>query len=315
MIRHVVGLREPGQRPDVPPHPVAPKGSAIAVEDAFRWCEAFARAHHENFPVASKFLPERLRKHVTALYAFVRIADDFADEPEYAGRRAEELDRWEDLLIRCWHGEAEHPVFVALGETASRFEIPLAPLTDLLSAFRMDLKRRRFATWNDLMAYVAVSAQPIGRLLLYVFGVRDAERHRFADELATALALTAFWQDVARDLARDRVYIPQEDLRFFGVTEDDLKARRQTRALEHLFRAECARTRAIFERARPLVDLVADDLGVEIALFWYGGSRALDKIEAKADDVFGPRPRLNTADKAWVLAKALKQRGAGLLNR
>jgi squalene synthase HpnC len=311
VIRHVVGERDPAV---VSPPPPAP-GRPLDVADCYRYCEAFARAHHENFPIASRFLPERLRDPVCALYAFIRTADDFADEPAYAGRRAEELDRWEDMLVRCFHGEADHPIFVALRDTVQRRDLPIAPLSDLLTAFRHDLRVRRYPTWNDLHAYIALAARPIGRLLLYVFDVRDAERHRYAEELSTALALTAFWQDLARDLARDRIYVPQEELRFFGVTEDDLRGRKQTPGVERLHRYLCARTRAHFERARPLVDLVGDDLGVEIALFWYGGSRALDKIEGRAHDVFGPRARLSTADKAWVLAKALRRRGAGLLSR
>jgi hydroxysqualene synthase len=313
VIRQVVGLRDASHQPI--PVPVAAPGKRLETADCFRYCEAFTRAHHENFPVASRFLPERLRPHVCALYAFVRMADDFADEPQYAGHRAEELDRWEDLLIRCFHGEAEHPVFVALSDTIQRYDLPIAPFSDLISAFRMDLRVKRFATWSDLNAYIALAAQPIGRLLLYIYGVRDANAHRHADELATALALTAFWQDLQRDLARDRLYLPIEDLRHFGVTEEDLRARRQSKALEQLVRYECVRTRAVYERARPIVDLVGDDLGVEIALCWFGGSRALEKIEGRADDVFGGRARLNAADKAWVVARSLRRRGVGLLRR
>jgi squalene synthase HpnC len=252
---------------------------------------------------------------VFALYAFARTADDFADEPQFAGRRAEELDRWEDLLHRCAHGEAEHPVFVALAETIARCELPIGPLQDLLTAFRMDLRTRRYATARELHAYTAMAARPIGRLLLYVFGIRSAEHHRFADELSSALALTAFWQDVALDLARDRIYLPQEDLCHFGVTEADLFARRQTPQLGHLLRYECARTRAAFERARPLVNIVPDRLGVEVALMWFGGARALEKIEAQAGDVFGPRVALGRRDKALVLTRALAARGRGLLGR
>src|SRR5262249_51610592 len=144
-----------------------------------------------------------------------------------------------------------------------------------------------------------------GRLVLYVFGARDAERLRFGDELATAMALTSFWQDTRRDLERDRIYVPQEDLRHFGVSEDDLRAGRQSRALAALFRFQTARTRAIFERARPLLDLAPRELAIELGLFYYGGRRALAKVEAQAHDIFGPRPHLNTLDKAWALARAV----------
>ncbi len=302
MIRRVLPV---APRP-VPPTPAPGAGLDPAV--CFAYCEAVARAHHENFPVGSFFLPRALRPHIAALYAFARFADDFADEPAYAGRRAEELDRWEDLLLACFHGQAEHPVFVALAETVRRFDLPLAPFADMLQAFRMDLATRRYATFGDLMAYVERAARPIGRLMLYVFGARDAERLRYGDELATALALTSFWQDTHRDLERDRVYVPQEDLRHFGVTEADLAARRQSPALTALLRFEVARARAIFERARPLLERAPRELAVELALFWYGGRRALDKVEGRAHAIFGPRARLSMVDKAWVVARALAYR-------
>jgi squalene synthase HpnC len=289
--------KQAGPRPEPPKH--------LDPAACFAYCEAVARAHHENFPVGSFFLPRELRPHMAALYAFARFADDFADEPAYAGHRGGELDRWEDNLVRCFHGETDHPVFVALAETVRRYDLPIGPFSDILAAFRMDLRIRRYATFADLKAYVDRAAQPIGRLILYVFGARDAERLRFGDELATALALTSFWQDTRRDLERDRIYIPQEDLRHFGVSEDDLFAGRQTEALEALFRFETARTLAVFERARPILELAPRDLSVELGLFYYGGRRALAKVASRAGKVFGPRSALNTVDKAWARARAI----------
>jgi squalene synthase HpnC len=286
------------------PIPPAPAGQLDAAA-SFAYCEAIARAHHENFPVGSLFLPRALRPHVAALYAFARCADDFADEPAYDGRRAEELDGWEDRLRACFHGQAEHPVFVALAETVRRFDLPLAPFVDLVQACRIDLATRRYATFGDLMAYVERAAQPIGRLLLYVFGARDADRLRYGDELATALALTSLWQDTRRDLARDRVYVPQEDLRHFGVAESDLDGRHHGPKLTALLRFQVARTRAVYERARPLLGLAPRAIAVELALFWHGGRRALDKVEARAHRAPGVRARLSVLDKAWVVARAL----------
>jgi squalene synthase HpnC len=316
VIRQVVrDTRKPaGPRPHVPAPANGPEGRP-ALDDCYAYCEQLARAHHENFPVASRFLPSRLHKHVLAIYAFVRAADDFADEPEYEGRREQKLDEWDDLLQRAFHGEAEHPIFVALSATAQTFDLPITPLADLLAAFHMDLSVRRYATWNDLQHYMRLAAAPIGQLLLYVFGVRDLEQHKFAEELSHALALTNFWQDIAVDLGRDRIYLPQEDLRHFGLSEDDLLAGRESDRLAALVRFQCQRTRAVFERARPLVELVDDQLGVEVAMMWHGGHRALSKIEARADKVFGGRARLSTLDKAWVLAQALRERGAGLRSR
>jgi squalene synthase HpnC len=292
------------------PRPSPP--ASLDVNACFGYCEAFVRAHHENFPVASWFLPDRLRRHVCALYAFARSADDFADEPEYEGRRDAELDRWEDLLMRCFHGEADHPIFVALGDTIAAYDLPIAPFTDMLQAFRMDLSSRRYATFADLMAYVERAAQPIGRLLLYVFGARDAERMRYGDDLATALALTSFWQDARRDLARGRVYFPSEDLAHFAVSLRDLEAAYagagQSKAIESLLRFQTARTRAFFERARPLLALAPDGLGTELALFWYGGWRALAKVEALAGRLAAPRARLSSIDKAVAVVRALLPR-------
>jgi squalene synthase HpnC len=293
------------------PKPTLP--TTLDTAACFAYCEAFVRAHHENFPVASLFLPEHLRPHVCALYAFARSADDFADEPQYEGRRGAELDRWEDLLTRCFHGEAEHPVFVALADSVAKFDLPIAPFTDMLQAFRMDLGTRRHATFAELMAYVERAAQPIGRLLLYVFGARDAERLRYGDDLATALALTSFWQDARRDLARGRVYFPQEDLAHFGVSEAQLEAAYgggpQSRALTALLRFEVARTRAYYERARPLLALAPRGIATELAMFWHGGWRALAKVEALAPRLAAPRARLTSVDKAVVVLRALLPRG------
>ncbi len=299
MIRHVARRRRvvtptPTHRPSLP--------------EARRYCEAFARAHHENFPVASRFLPVRLRPHVLALYAFARTADDLTDEPALRGREEAELDRWEDLLHRCYHGRAEHPVFVALSDTAAKFELPITPLVDLLSGFRMDLRVHHYATWQDLMSYVDLAAKPVGRLLLYVFGYRDAEHHRFGEDLSTALALTGFWQDIGRDLERDRIYIPIEDLRHFGVTENELHSRRATPNLASLVRYECMRTRALYERARPLLDKIDRNLSVEMGLIWQGGTRALDRVAARANDPFTARAKLSVLDKARALARALTHR-------
>jgi squalene synthase HpnC len=315
MIRRVVNVSSRSYRPAVVPPPSPGPGGKLDVQACFRYCEALARARRHNFPVASIFLPSRLRPHVFALYAYARTADDFTDEPGFEGRRAEALDDWEDKLHRLYHGEVDHPIFTALAETVERFDLPISPLLDLVSALRLDLRVTRYSTVGDLMGYTRLAAVSIGRTLLYVFGYRDAERHRFAEELSTALALTSLWQDLAGDLTRNRLYVPQEDLKHFGVSEEDLFARRQTRALADLVRYQCARTRAHYERARPLIDLVDDDLGVEVAMFYYGGSRALDKIAARADRVFAGRAFLGAGDKAWVLSQALARRGTGLFSR
>jgi squalene synthase HpnC len=317
MIRSVIrggravaerGLDEgPGPRESVPPLPwLDPPEGPWTVGRAYEYCESFARAHHESFPVASRLVPAEIRPHLVALYAFARAADDFADEPAYEGHRGQALDAWTDELHRCFHGEATHPVFVALQDTIDRRELPLPPFEDLLAAFRMDLGAPRYATFTALRGYTARSAEPVGRLLLALFGYRDPALVRFADEISTALQLTNFWQDVAADAARGRVYVPAEDLHFFGVTEADLKALKPTRPIRELLRYEVARTRALYEKGRPLLGRLGNDLKLELALIWLIGTAILDKIEDADYDVFTQRPAIGARDKAKILAKGAK---------
>jgi phytoene/squalene synthetase len=203
-------------------------------------------------------------------------------------------------------------VFVALADTVDRFALPITEFTELLSGFRTDLERRRYATFDELRGYTRQAAEPVGRLLLYIGGYRAAELHAFAADLSSALAVARLIQDVPADWQRGRVYLPGEDLRHFGVSEADIASRRVGPAVGALVRYEVARTRALFERARPLVDTVGADLAVELALMWHGGMRILDKIEATGGKLLAERPQLSSADKAIVLARALAWRGETL---
>jgi len=303
--------RDGDGKPAAPLPWLNPPDGPYSVARAYEYCEQFARAHHESYPVSSHFVPAELRPHLLALYAFARAADDFADEPAYEGRRSEALDVWEAELHRCFHDEATHPVFVALADTIEKRGLSLPPLEDLLWAFRADMEVRRYATFSSLRSYTARSADPVGRLLLALFGYRDPELVRFADEISTALQLTNFLQDVAADAARDHIYLPAEDLHFFGVSEAELKALKPTRALRDLLRYEVARTRAIYERGRPLLGRLGNDLKLELGLIWLIGVTLLDKIEAADFDVFTHRPSIGTRDKAKVLAKAAKAWATG----
>jgi hydroxysqualene synthase len=295
-----VTSRPPMRWLDPPPGP-------WTVERAYGYCEDFVRAHTESYPVASRFVPHELRPHLTALYAFARSADDFADEAEYDGRRVEALDRWEDALQRCSHGEADHPVFVALCDTIEKRDLPIPPLDDMLTAFRMDMEVRRYATFHSLRGYTLRSADPVGRLLLALFGYRDPALVRYADEISTALQLTNFWQDVAADAARDHIYIPAEDLHHFGVGEAEVKAVKPTPALRDLLRFQVARTRALYERGRPLLDKLGKDLRMELTLIWLVGNTILDKIEAAGFNVFSHRPAIRRRDQALIMARAAKE--------
>lgn len=301
-------------RPPIEPVPPSPTGRWDATR-AYAYCERLARRHDQNFPVASRFVPEPLRRHVWAIYAFARAADDFADEPRYAGRRTEALDHWEEQLERACYGEAEHPIFIALRETLERCDIPISPLRDLLTAFRMDLTTRRYPTFEALRGYLLYSAVPVGQLLLYIFDYRDPSLHRYADDISGALELAHFLQDLPLDLRRDRLYLPEEDLRHFGLDVDDLHAAAEgeplPRALRDLMRFQTARARALFQRGRPLTALVGRDLGFELNLIWHGGMAILDRIDALDGDVFAERPSLSMLDKARMVVRSAARRWPG----
>jgi len=289
-----------------------PLPTSLEPGACFRYCEALVRARHHNYPVASMFARSELRKHIFALFAFVRVADDFADEDAYEGRRTRELDRWDEHLHAAYRGSPEHPVFVALAETVDKFALPITELSELLSGFRTDLERRRYATFDELRSYTRQAAEPIGRLLLYIAGYRAPELHAYSDDLSTAVAVARLIQDVPADWQRGRVYLPAEDLRHFAVTEADIASRRVTPAVGALVRYEVARTRALFERSRPLIEVAGPDLAVELALTWHGGMRILDKIAAMGSRLFAERPQLNSFDKAVVLARSVAWRGETL---
>lgn len=280
-------------------------GEALSLEDAFAYCESRARSHYENFPVGL-FVPRSKRPHVFALYAFMRTADDFADEPLYEGFREQKLDDWESRLHAAYEGRAEGPIFLALAETVRRLDVPKALLLDLLSAFRQDIVKRRYATWDEVLDYCRRSADPVGRLILLVFGYREAELARLSDRICTALQLANHWQDIAVDLAQDRIYVPQDRLLAHGVSEEDLRAGRLHDGFRALMSELVGRTRELFAEGRPLCERVGRDLRFELRLTWLGGSSILDGIEGVGGDVFRRRPRHGLVAKAGLAWRALR---------
>lgn len=274
---------------------------------AYAACERLAREHYENFPVASRLLPRRMRPHVAAVYAFARQADDFADEARYEGQdRLALLDGWLERLRACPSRDDDHPIFLALGHTIRDHRLPLEPFEDLLAAFRMDVTRTSYETFDELLGYCCCSANPVGRLVLLLFGYREARPHALSDHICTGLQLTNFWQDVAIDLEKGRCYIPREDLRRHGVIQADLAARRVTPGFAALMRYQVRRTREIFDRGAALPTHLHGRLRAEIRLVLAGGRRVLDKIEAAGGDVFNRRPRLTRADWARLLLAAVR---------
>jgi phytoene synthase len=288
-------------------------GDVWTLERAYAYCERLARSHYENFPVGSALIPKRLRKHFYSIYAFARIADDFADEGYGQGYSEQErlamLGEWRRMLIESLVGRASHPVFVALAHTASEFDLPPHLFEDLLSAFEQDVTVRRYESFDQLLDYCRRSANPVGRLVLLLFGYRDEQRSQWSDQICTALQLTNHWQDVSIDLDKDRIYLPQDDLSQFGLSVDDLMNRSASDRFKELLRFQIERTRAMFVRGKPLCRSVNGRLGLELRAVWLGGTRILDRVEQNGYDVFARRPVISSADKLNILLGAASKRG------
>lgn len=276
----------PGARADVPS--TAAGSDAAALAEAYEFCARVARSHYENFTVASWLMPRAMRKHMHAIYAYARMADDFADEEHNPAK----LDDWERELDLAYAGAPRHPVFVALADTVSRFDIPREPFADLLHAFRSDLDFRGFETIDELLGYSRYSANPVGRLVLYLFGYRDAERQRLSDQVCSGLQLANFWQDVAIDLEKERVYLPRQDMARFGVSVEDLRVHNTNSNFVALMRHEIARARELLVTGAALAATVGRGLSRDIIMFAGGGLAILRAIEQADYDVFRRRPSL-----------------------
>jgi hydroxysqualene synthase len=289
--------------------PVPTPGQA----EAFAYCERLAQTHYENFPVGSLLVPKARRKHVYSIYAFARIADDFADEDyDNAGltevERLKSLDDWEAQLSESYRGRASHPVFVALAETVKELSLPEQLFKDLLLAFKQDVVKRRYATFTEVLDYCTRSANPVGRLILRLFDYRDERLDALSDCICTALQLANFWQDVAVDIQKDRVYLPQDELAHFGVSVEDLRARRCTDAYRRLLQLQIERTRELFNRGKSLPAQVRGRLAIELRLTWHGGMRMLELIEGQQYDTLNARPKISTLDKLRLLSRSLLKR-------
>ncbi len=290
---------------NLPPAPDGAPPGPWSKEAAYRYCERLATSHYENFPVASRFVPAPLRPHVWAIYAFARTADDFSDEPRFEGRRREALEAWERYLETAYHRDIDHPIFLALRDAVRRHNIPLGPLKSLITAFRMDLTKHRYASFAELRNYCEHSADPVGQLLLYVHGHRQPELHRFSGEICSALQIANFLQDLSVDTPRGRCYLPQEDLVHFGVTFEQLEAGRHTPEFRELMRFSVARVRTMFLRGQPLIRKVSPGLSLELEATWRGGMKILDLIEDRNYEVLDFRPTLHKRDVVDVAGRSL----------
>lgn len=278
---------------------------APSLQDAYSYCERLARSHYENFSVATWFLPKRLRQHFYNVYAYCRISDDLGDETGNREASLLLLDEWESELNACYDGNPRHPVFVALAGTVRESGIPKQTFADLLTAFRQDQTVTRYETFDDLLGYCHYSANPVGHLVLYLCGCRDAERQQLSDFTCTALQLANFWQDVSVDCEKGRIYLPLEDLRKFGLTEADIAARNNSSQFVELMRFEVQRAREWFDRGLPLASNVSRELAIDIDLFSRGGQEILNAIERQNYAVLGHRPVISKSRKLALVARAV----------
>lgn len=266
-----------------------------------------AQAGAENFPVASRLLPRREREHLLAVYGFARLVDDVGDEAQ--GDRLKLLDWLEADLERVYDGEPEHPLMRRLAATVRELSIPAGPFRRLIEANRQDQRVGSYRTIDELMAYCELSANPVGEIVLHVFGAADDERVRLSDAVCSGLQLTEHWQDVAEDLARGRVYLPEEDMERFGVTRDDLASGRATPAFRELMELEVARARALLSQGAPLIRTLRGRPALAVAAFVAGGRSALGGIERAGYDVLSGTPRPSRARRLASLLTTLVRGG------
>lgn len=275
------------------------------LAEARAWCRQLAESHYENFHVASWFLPKRLRPHFHSIYAYCRISDDLGDEVGDRAQALALLDMWGRELDACYEGRARHPVFVALAETIRDCAIPKEPFADLLVAFRQDQTVTRYETMQDVLDYCRYSANPVGRLVLYACGYADEERFRLSDATCSALQLANFWQDVRVDYAKDRVYLPQGDMRRFGVRDETIAQGIATPGFRALLQSEVDFARTLFEQGLPLIAMVDRDLAVDLDLFSRGGLEILRAIERRNFDVLTERPAISKSTKLALAVRAV----------
>lgn len=274
-------------------------------QDAESALERLAMTHYENFPVASRFIPRRYRRPIHLIYAFARTGDDIADEwPDPKEERLRALEEWFARLQTAVEKNQGTAFFMELASVIRTYGLDLQLFADLITAFRMDICHNGYRTYHDLLGYCRYSANPVGRLMLQVFGSVTEENYVLSDAFCTALQLANFWQDLFIDTARGRCYIPDEDYARFGIDGSKQSRTSTSEALRTLMKFEVERTRQLFSTASPLPQRVSASLGFELKLIWHGGMRILEKIERGGYDTLASRPALGMADKMLIAYRA-----------
>jgi hydroxysqualene synthase len=309
--------------------------TAWTYDEAYEYCRRIALGHYENFPVGSIVVPRAQRRHFYSVYAFSRFADDFADEGDFSpAERLANLENWRALLAQTVNAVnavndaptntlttskiapasnhpvalahlPNHPVYIALAETIRQCQLPAQLFHDLIDAFVLDVKRSRHQTFADLLAYSRCSANPVGRLVLLLFNHREEHLHQLSDKICTALQLTNFWQDVLVDLAKDRIYLPQNEMATWNYSEDDLRAGRYNDSYIAMLNSLADRTQQMFNEGKPLCNLVAGRLNLELRLVWLGGTSLLHALQKAHFNVFAHRPTISNFQKITILLRAL----------
>ncbi len=294
--------------------PLAPKefvrspeamGRAWTQAESLDYTRWLATHHYENFHVVSFLLPKRLHQDFFNVYSFCRWADDLGDEIGDTSESLRLLEWWRGELRTMYGGRARHPVFVALAESVERHSLPAEPFEDLILAFEQDQTVTRYRDWKELFDYCSRSANPVGRLVLGLCGYHDEGRRKLSDATCTALQLANFWQDVAVDLDKGRLYLPLDLLAKHNCPVEDVEARRFTPAFREALREAVRVARRLFEEGLPLVGMVDRRLAIDLDLFSRGGLKILDKIEAQDFDILGRRPAISKTERAALLVGAL----------
>ena len=278
------------------------------LQNAYVECLHMAQSHYENFPVASRLLPKHLRMPIAVIYAFARRADDFADEGDLSNdERIAALTDFSNKLNLIEQGkEVDDATFIALADVIKQHQLPISLFHDLLTAFKMDVTKARYANFGEVMEYCRYSANPVGRLLLHLNHAATPQNLGYSDAVCSALQLTNFLQDISQDLEEsNRIYLPQDEMEQYGVSEEDIRNKLTNSASHNLIQFQIQRTRKLMQAGAPIGKVLKGRMGLELRMTIMGGSRILYKLNQQHDDVFS-RPRLNKWDIVWIIWKAIR---------